>query len=99
MSVTSSYQSILDAVEFDGLTKQEQETFLLELNSVIYKGTVVRTLERMDEGTRRAWYELLRKNAPAEEQERFLTRKAPYAETALADTIETLAGDILAVTA
>lgn len=99
MNTANAYQSILDAVEFDELTKEEQESFLLELNSVIYKGAVIRALERMDDRTRRAWYELIRRNASAEEMERFLSRRAQVAETALADTIESLADDILAVTA
>jgi hypothetical protein len=98
MTVTTSYQSILDAVEYDALSQEEQESFLADLNSLIFRGTVTRTLERMDDRTKEAWHRLIERGASEEEMRRFLSRHAPEAESALADTVETLAGDILAVT-
>ncbi|MDB5195556.1 MAG: hypothetical protein JWO84_740 [Parcubacteria group bacterium] len=98
MSVTTSYQQILDSVEFSVLTQAEQEAFLLDLNSVIFRGAVTRTLERMDEPTREAWHNLIASGASAASMQRFLDRKVPQADLALAETVEILASDILAVT-
>jgi hypothetical protein len=98
MSVLTSYQNILDAVEFSKLTPTEQEIFLLDLNSTIFRGAVTRTVELMDDATASAWYELLAHGASEEKMQQFLTRNVPQAELVLADTVETLASDILAVT-
>lgn len=98
MNVTQSYQSILDAVDYDELPPAEQETFISELNSTIFRGAVVRAIERMDEPTRDGWQRLIASGASEEALRRFLDRNAPTVEQALADTVDMLAGDILAVT-
>lgn len=98
MNVTQSYQSILDAVEFDELPKAEQDTFIEELNSTIFRGAVVRAIERMDEPTRDGWQRLIASGASEEALRRFLDRNAPTVEAALADTVDIVAGDILAIT-
>lgn len=97
MNVMTSYQTILQYVEFDALPKKEQEQFLLDLNSLIFRGAITRTLERMDERTRNDWYALIEKGASDTDMRRFIERRVPQAELALAETVETLAGDILAV--
>jgi hypothetical protein len=98
MSVTTAYNSILSSVEFDKLTPPEQEAFLLDLNSTIFRSAVVRTVELMDDATTNAWYDLLAHGATEEKMQQFLSRNVPEAELALAETVETLADDILAVT-
>ncbi len=98
MNVTDAYQSILNAVEFDELAPEEQEAFLLDLNSLIFRGAVLRTIERMDERTRNDWYRLVSEQASEDKMRQFLTRRVPGADLALAETVETLADDILFVT-
>ncbi len=98
MNVTTSYNSILDSVDFSELSVEDQEKFVLELNSLIFRGAVVRTIERMNEPTRAAWYELVKSGASEEKMAQFLEKKVPQADLALAETVESLADDILAVT-
>ncbi|MDB5189100.1 MAG: hypothetical protein JWL82_57 [Parcubacteria group bacterium] len=98
MNVTDSYNAILSSVEFDEFTPEEQETFLRDLNSLVFRGAVLRTIERMDEGTRDDWYRFLAQNPSQEKIRLFLERRVPGADLAIAETVESLAGDILAVT-
>jgi hypothetical protein len=97
MTVTASYESILEAIHYDQLSPSDQEAFLLDLNSLIYRGAVLRTVELMDEPTRAAWHDLVMSDAPEEKMRAFLERRVPGADLALADTVESLADDILAI--
>ncbi|MGE5541211.1 MAG: hypothetical protein ACM3TU_02920 [Bacillota bacterium] len=94
----AAFDSILKAVEFEELPQEEQDAFLEELNSIVFRGAVLRTVERMDERTRDAWYHLIESGASDEKMQQFLAKRAPHAELALAETVEMLADDILAVT-
>ncbi len=98
MNIAQSYQSILDAVEFDDLPSTEQEKFIEDLNSTIFRGAVVRAIERMDEVTRDMWQRLIASGASEEALRRYLDRNAPTVEQALADTVDIVANDILAIT-
>lgn len=93
-----AFDSILKAVEFNKLSTADQESFLEELNSLVFRGAVIRMLERMDESTRATWHDLISNGASEATLQRFLERRAPKAELALAETVEGLASDILAVT-
>ena len=43
-------ESLLELFELDEMTPEEKEDLLLELNELIFKGTLVRLLERLPDG-------------------------------------------------
>jgi hypothetical protein len=96
-SVTS-FESILQAMDFEQLEPTEQEDFLLELNALIFRGSLIRLVEQMDDETREAFNTLVETNPTEELMEQFLMTHVPDADKAVADTVEELTSDILAVT-
>ena len=48
----SSSNALIDALGLDELSPEQQEELLLELNEVIFRGSLVRLIERMDESAK-----------------------------------------------
>jgi|CXWL01.1.fsa_nt_gi hypothetical protein len=90
--------NLLEALDFEGLSETEQEELLIDLNSLIFRGSLVRLIERMDEETKDDFDALMEKNADEDEVLEFLEKRVPGADGAVAETIEDLTSDILAVT-
>jgi hypothetical protein len=95
---TSHFDAITKALNFDSLSGEEQEELLLDLNTLIFRGSLVRLVERMDDDTRDLFNKLIEKNPTEELMEQFLMTHVPDADKAVAETIEDLTNDILAVT-
>lgn len=91
-------KTLLDALGIQDLTPEEQEEMLLDLNELIYKGTMVRLIERMDEKTKADFDALMDRDADEEVVEKFLEERVPGADQAVEETVEELRNDILAVT-
>lgn len=89
---------IMDALNMEGFSVEEQEELLLDLNELVFKGTMVRLIERMDDETRIAFNELMDSDASEEEVEAFLHAHVPDADAAVQETIQDISSDILAVT-
>jgi hypothetical protein len=89
---------ILDALNFEALAPDEQEELLVDLDSLILKGSMVRMMEKMDEHTREEFDALLESDPSEEEVDSFISEKVPQADQALAETIEDLKNDILVIT-
>jgi hypothetical protein len=94
----TSQQSLLDALDISELPVEEQEEFLLELNALVFKGSLIRLIERMDEPTKDAFNALMDTDPSEEDVEAFLTERVPDADVAVQETLEELTNDILAVT-
>jgi hypothetical protein len=90
--------SLLDSLDLNELPPEEQEALLLELNSIVFRGSMVRLIERMDEGTRDEFANLVDSGADEEAIEAFLRSRVPDADRAVAETVQELSDDILAVT-
>ncbi len=91
-------KTLFDALGLEDLLPEEQETILLDLNSLIMKGSLVRLAEMMDEKTR-ADFDALMSGDPSEDDvQAFLEERVPNADIAVADTVRELTDDILAVT-
>jgi hypothetical protein len=95
---TTSFEPIIQALNLKQLSKTEQEEILLDLNELLFKGTLVRLLERMDEKTQEEFDALLSSDASEEVVEKFLKKHVPHADAAVEETITELTNDILAVT-
>ena len=97
MTDTTKFEKMVDALDISALPVEEQEELLLDLNSLIFKSSLVRMIENMDEATREEFSVLMEKNPDEEELEAFLLNRVPNAEESVQEAIETLADDILAV--
>ena len=88
--------SILDALELDALPAAEQQEVLLTLNDLIFRGSLVRLIERMDADQHDAFSALLSRDAPEEELNDFL-KNIPGSEDVVKETVDELTSDILSV--
>lgn len=97
MTDTSKFEKLIEALDLNALPLAEQEEILLDMNSLIFKSSLVRMIENMDEAARDEFAALMEGEADEEELEKFLTTRVPGAEEAVQDAVEALADDILAV--
>ncbi|MDB5237452.1 MAG: hypothetical protein JWL88_554 [Parcubacteria group bacterium] len=77
---------------------EEQEQVLLKMNELIFRGSIMRMLEQMDQPTRDAFNSLVESEGSEEDLQAFLKKNVPNADQAVADTVAALTSDILAVT-
>lgn len=90
-------ETLLEVLDIEGLPPEEQEDLLLELNEIIFKGTFVKLLERMDDATKDDFDQLM-SGEPSEDQVMaFLQERVPDADQAVEETIQELRDDILSV--
>jgi hypothetical protein len=52
-------QDVLDALGLETMEQHEQEELLLDLNSLVFKGSLVRLIENMDEKTKEDFNDFL----------------------------------------
>lgn len=76
------------------LEPYEQEEMLLALSSIVFRGSLVRMVERMDEKTRDDFSALCAREASDEEMAAFIEERVPGAEEAIRETIEELEEDV-----
>jgi hypothetical protein len=89
---------LLEALNIENLDPAEQEALLSELSELVFKGSLVRMFETMDEPTKEAFETLLATDPSDEDLQDFLAKNVPQADQAVEDTIQELTSDILAVT-
>lgn len=98
MANLTTDSTLLEALGIDALAPEEQEAMLLDLNELIFKGTLVRLIERMDEKIAKEYDALVERGAGEDEMLAFFQEKVPDADSAVTETVEELRNDILAVT-
>ncbi|HPG65176.1 MAG TPA: hypothetical protein PLE82_07550 [Saccharofermentans sp.] len=96
--MTTEIKTIAEALDLEALLPEEQEEILLELNSLVFKGSLLRLIERMDEKTKEDFNALMDTEPEEEMVLAFLESRVPDADKAVTETLEELTGDILAVT-
>ena len=97
-NMVTENSDILDALDFVALAPEEQEELLLDINELVFKGSMVRLVEHMDDGTREEFDALISRDPDEEELQAFLAERVPGADEIVAETVEELRDDILAVT-
>lgn len=90
--------TLIDALDIGSLAPDEQEELLLDLNDLVYKGTLLRLVGMMDDKTKSDFEKLLDSDPEEEAVESFLEERVPDSGKAVEDTIQELRDDILAVT-
>ncbi len=93
----TSFDEIKEALDFDTMTKAEQDDLLLELNELIFKGTMIRVLEVMDEKDKEGFHDLIDQNASSEELSRYIQSHVSNIDFFVAETVQDLTQDIQAV--
>jgi len=94
---TNRFDKLVEALDLSALPLEEQNELLLDLNSVIFKSSLLTMIEGMNEETREEFALLMEQEVSEEELEKFLMEKVPGAEKAVQQAVESLADDILAV--
>lgn len=94
---SNRFDKLVEALDLSALPLEEQNELLLDLNSVIFKSSLLTMIENMDEPTREEFAVLMEEEASEEDLEAFLMEKVPGAEAAVQQAVESLADDILAV--
>lgn len=90
-------QTLLDLLGLDDLSLGQQERVLADMGSLIFEGTLVRLIGRMNEGTRAELDALMDGDVSAEDLIAFLREKVPGSDEAVSETVQELRDDILAV--
>lgn len=94
---SNRFEKIVQALDISALPVEEQEELLLDLNSLVFKSSLVRMIERMDEPTRADFAVLMEKDVNEEELQAFLLSRVPGVQAAVEEAIQSLSDDILAV--
>jgi hypothetical protein len=92
------FKTIADALNLAELPEDQQEAILLDINDAVFKGALVRLVDRMDEKTQKKFSKLLDSDASGEDVEAFIKAHVPEADEIVADTVKEIQDDILAVT-
>jgi len=88
--------NLLEALDLQELEPEEQEEILLDLNTLVFEGTLLRLIERMDEKTKDDFNMLMDTDPEEEVVTAFLEERVPGAEKAVEETLEEITSDILA---
>jgi hypothetical protein len=96
--MTSDEKNILDALGIDDLLPEEQEEMLLELGDLVFRNSLVRLIERMDDATKSDFNLLLDTDPSEEVVMAFLKERIPDADKTVQEAVADLRSDILAVT-
>lgn len=96
--MTTGLQDIVEALSLAELPDEEREQILLDVQELIFKGTMVRLVDRMDDATRADFTLLMERDATDEEVEEFLKTRVIDADGAVTEAMQDLTDDILAVT-
>ncbi|HEY0010546.1 MAG TPA: DUF5663 domain-containing protein [Candidatus Paceibacterota bacterium] len=98
MTQAQDTQDLIEALDIAALQPEEQEELLLDIGDLVFRGSMLRLIERMDDATRAEFDTLLAQDPPEDEVMTFLEKRVPGADTAVEETIADLRSDILAVT-
>ena len=96
--MTYALTQVADALNLSALPKGKQEMVLLDIHALIFKNALVRLLERMNERNREELLALIEEDASEGEIEAFIETRVPGAQSAVAEAIMEVTGDILSVT-
>lgn len=91
---TPASTSLLNTLGLDALAPAEQEEMLLTLSNLVFRGAMVRFVERMDDKAREDFTKLMEQGADGASVESFLRERVPGADGAVQETIDEIAADM-----
>lgn len=90
-------QSLLEMLGLNAVSSEEQEEMLLTLSDIVFRGSLVRLVERMDDKARVDFANLCEKGASEEVVSTFLKERVPGGDSVVKETIDELASDVAAL--
>ncbi len=93
----SPTEILIDALHLSAYTPQEQEQLLVDVSDTIFKGTLVRIIERMDSTTRDDFNALMENDADGEGVATFLKERVPKSDEATLEAVREVTADIAAL--
>lgn len=91
-------EEVLEALDLESMSPEEQETALVEIQELITQGVMVRVVERLTDEQRTAFEALLTSDADEDAVGAFLQENVPDMDALVAETVAELQGAILAET-
>lgn len=91
-------KNLLDALDISELPPEEQEELLLDLGDLVFRGSMLRLIERMDDATKDDFNALMDTDPSEDGVMEFLQTRVPDADQAVEETLADIRSDILAVT-
>ena len=88
---------LIETLGLEKLSIEEQEAVLLSFGELVFKGTIVRILERMSEPDKEAFSKMLDGNPSEDEVMAYIKANVPDADKAVEEAIAEVTSDILAV--
>lgn len=95
--ITSPTEKLFESLNLPAYTPKEQEQLLVDVSDTIFKGTLVRIIERMDTTTRDDFTALMEKDADGEEVAAFLKERVPESDKATLEAVREVTEDIAAL--
>ena len=92
----TTFKKIIETLKIEELPEEEQAEFLTELSDIVFRGTLARINERMDDATRDDFTALMETDPTDEAVEEFLAARVPGADEAVEETIREITEDIQA---
>lgn len=90
--------ALIEALQMNEFPAEEQEQMLLDLSDLVFKGSMIRLIERMDGDTREAFSALLESDPSEDDVLGFVDEHVPGYDEVVTETLEDITGDILAAT-
>lgn len=91
-------KTLLEALDIDELQPEEQEELMLDLGDLVFRGSMLRLIERMDDKTKDDFNTLMDAEPSEDAVMEFLQARVPDAGQAVEETLADIRSDILAVT-
>lgn len=91
-------KNLIEALDIGALSAEEQEEILLDFGDLVFQGTMLRLVERMDAATKADFDAIMETDPSEDEIMEFLQARMPDAEQAVEETIAGMRSDILAAT-
>lgn len=91
-------KDLFEALDMSELPAEEQEELLLDLGDLVFRGSMLRLIERMDDPTKDDFNALMDTDPSEEAVMGFLQARVPDADQAVEETLADIRSDILAVT-
>jgi hypothetical protein len=88
---------ILEFLALDALAPEEQEETLLALSDLVFKSSLARMVQMMDDTTKEDFTALCARDASEEELQAFLRARVPGADTAVRETMGEIESDLAAL--
>lgn len=95
--MTNIAPTLLQALNLEAFPPEQQEEMLLTLSNLVFRASLVRLIEQMDDNTRVEFSALMKNNASPEAVEDFLKERLPGATGAVRDTVTELTADMMAL--